>query len=222
MNRVVLQFFTRRQTLSTWLCKVKAVIIDCCVPMSCSGEVIQGAMAGSARVVVPGRPHHVMQRGNRRQKVFFRGGDFRVYRDLLAHWCYLYGVEIWCYCFMHNHVHLLAVPASADGLSRVFGQVHRRYTRLVNARNGWKGHLWQGRFTSRVVEDDAILATARYIEMNPVRAGLVEAPEEYEWSSAGFHVNGTFDVLARGGPFRDLEHDWKFFLGCGPDITDSP
>lgn len=178
-------------------------------------------MAGSARVVVPGRPHHVMQRGNRRQKVFFVSGDFETYRDMLAHWCYLYGVEVWCYCLMSNHVHLLAVPVSPDGFSRVFGQVHRRYTRMVNARYGWQGHLWQGRFTSRVVENGALLATARYIEMNPVRAGLVAAAHEYEWSSAAAHVNGTFDALARGGPFCALGAEWKAFLESGSGTKDA-
>lgn len=179
-------------------------------------------MTGSARVVVPGCPHHVTQRGNRRQRVFFQRGDFLAYRELTARWCYLYGVEIWSYCLMPNHVHLLAVPCSGDGLSRAFGQVHRRYTRMVNARNGWKGHLWQGRFASSVVEGDDLLVTARYIEMNPVRAGLVRLPEEYEWSSAGAHVRGQFDVLARGGPFHELGADWKVFLECGSEIMGTP
>ncbi|HPI92829.1 MAG TPA: transposase [Deltaproteobacteria bacterium] len=169
-------------------------------------------MAESSRVVVPGSPHHVMQRGNRRQRVFFRKEDFRTYRELLARWCSFYGVEVWCYCLMPNHVHLLAVPCSWDGLARAFGETHRRYSRMVNARYGWKGHLWQGRFSSAPVDDTAVLATARYIEMNPVRARLVRAPEEYEWSSAGAHVNGAFDSLARGGPFPELTAVWKAFL----------
>ncbi len=179
-------------------------------------------MAGSARVVVPGCPHHVMQRGNRRQRVFFFRGDFRAYRELMARWCYVYGVEIWSYCFMPNHVHLLAVPCSEDGLARTLGQVHRRYTRMVNARYGWKGHLWQGRFSSYVVEGEALLAIARYIEMNPDRAGIARAPEEYEWSSARAHVTSEFDTLARGGPFQELDTDWKIFLECGPEIMGAP
>jgi len=179
-------------------------------------------MAGSARVVVPGRPHHVTQRGNRRLRVFFSRGDFLAYRELTARWCYVYGIEIWSYCLMPNHVHLLAVPRSGDGLARAFGQVHRRYTRMVNARHGWKGHLWQGRFSSWVVDGDALLATARYIERNPVRAGLVSAPEDYEWSSARAHVIGDFDVLARGGPFQDMGSDWKRFLECGREEGNAP
>ena len=169
-------------------------------------------MAGSARAIVPGVPHHVTQRGNRRQRVFFCEGDYRAYRDLAAHWCYFYGVEVWCYCLMPNHVHFLAVPCSKDALSRAFGQVNRRYTRMVNARQGWKGHLWQGRFSSMVVEDDSLLATARYIEMNPIRAYLARSPEEYAWSSAAAHVNGRPDWLARGGPFEELAPGWKAYL----------
>jgi putative transposase len=169
-------------------------------------------MAASARTIVPGCPHHITQRGNRRQKVFFRDDDYRAYRDLVAHWTIFYGVEVWCYCLMPNHVHLLAVPCSNDAFSRAFGQAHRRYTRMVNARFNWQGHLWQGRFSSTVVYNESLLATARYIEMNPVRARLVRTPEDYEWSSAGAHIDGRPDYLARGGPFPGLADEWKAFL----------
>jgi putative transposase len=169
-------------------------------------------MARPVRVVEPGRPHHVIQRGNRRQRVFFRDDDYREYRGLVAHWCSFYGVEVWCYCLMPNHVHLLAVPCSADALSRAFGQAHRRYTRMINSRHGWTGHLWQGRFTSALVDNDSLLATARYIELNPVRARLAARPEDYAWSSAGTHVDGRPDCLARGGPFAGLLPQWREFL----------
>ena len=169
-------------------------------------------MAASARTIVPGCPHHITQRGNRRQKVFFRDDDYRAYRDLVAHWAFFYGVEVWCYCLMPNHVHLLAVPCSKDAFSRAFGQAHRRYTRMVNARFNWQGHLWQGRFSSTVVYNESLLATARYIEMNPVHARLVKSPEDYEWSSAGAHIDGRPDCLARGGPFPSLADEWKAFL----------
>ena len=169
-------------------------------------------MAASARTIVPGSPHHVTQRGNRRQKVFFRDEDYRTYLDLVAHWTRFYGVEVWCYCLMPNHVHLLAVPCSEDAFSRAFGQAHRRYTHMVNSRFGWQGHLWQGRYTAKAVENDALLSTARYIEMNPVHARIVENPEDYEWSSAGAHIDGRTDFLARGGPFPYIADVWKDFL----------
>ncbi len=100
-------------------------------------------MARMARVVVPGYPHHVTQRGNRRQQTFFEEGDYETYRELMAEWCEQCGVRIWAYCLMPNHVHLIAVPEDEDGLRRAIGEAHRRYTRHVNFREGWRGHLWR-------------------------------------------------------------------------------
>ena len=105
-----------------------------------------------ARVVTPGLPHHITQRGNRRQQTFFCDEDYRSYLELMGQWCGAHQVEIWAYCLMPNHVHLIAVPKSADGLRRAIGEAHRRYTRMVNFREGWRGHLWQGRFASFVLD----------------------------------------------------------------------
>ena len=116
---------------------------------------------------------------------------------------------------MPNHVHLLAVPRSEDGLARAIGEAHRRYTRMVNFREGWRGYLWQGRFSSFVVDGDYVLATARYIELNPVRAFLVERPEDYEWSSARVHMKGRSDVLAGSRYLLKLVNDWRIFLEGG-------
>src|SRR5262249_58272690 len=91
---------------------------------------------------------------------------------------------------MPNHVHLIAVPHSADGLRRAIGEVHRRYTRMVNFREGWRGHLWQGRFASFVLDEPYLPTAVRYVELNPVRAGLINAPSPYQWSSAAAHVRG--------------------------------
>ena len=101
-----------------------------------------------ARVIVPGVPHHVTQRGSRRRQTFFRDGDYRVYRELMAEWCREHGVEAWAYCLMPNHVHLIAVPRDEESLRRAVGEAHRRSRRHVNLREGWRGHLWQGRFAS--------------------------------------------------------------------------
>ena len=103
-------------------------------------------MARLARVVAPGLPHHVTQRGNRRQQTFFCDEDYQSYLEVIAQSRSAHQVEIWAYCLTPNHVHLIAVPQSADGLKRAIGKVHRRYTRMVNFREGWRGHLWQGRF----------------------------------------------------------------------------
>jgi REP element-mobilizing transposase RayT len=99
-----------------------------------------------ARLVIPGLPHHVTQRGNRGQQTFFNDGDYAAYLELMAEWCREEGVEIWSYCLMPNHVHLIAVPKTTeDGLRRAIGEAHRRYTRRVNSREQWRGYLWQGR-----------------------------------------------------------------------------
>jgi putative transposase len=105
-------------------------------------------MARLARVVAPGVPHHITQRGNRRQRTFFVDGDYEAYLELMAEWCAEWEVAVWAYCLMPDHVHLIAVPGSEDGLRRAIGEAHRRYTRHVNFREGWRGHLWQGRFAS--------------------------------------------------------------------------
>ncbi len=169
-------------------------------------------MARIARVVAPGVPHHVTQRGNRRQQTFFCDDDYRAYLELMAHWCSRCTVEIWTYCLMPNHVHLIAVPESEDGLRRAIGEAHRRYTRRINFREGWRGHLWQGRFSSYAMEERYLLAAARYIEMNPVRAGLVDRPGEYPWSSAGAHILGRNDRLVKVSPLLELVDDWGRFI----------
>ena len=102
-------------------------------------------MARLARVVAPGLPHHVTQRGNRGQQTFFGEDDYREYLSLLAQWSGEFGVRIWAYCLMPNHVHLILVPSPEDALCRAVGEAHRRYTRHVNFRQGWRGHLWQPR-----------------------------------------------------------------------------
>ena len=157
-------------------------------------------MARLARVVAPGLPHHVTQRGNRRQQTFFCDEDYESYLQLMAQFCKAHQVEIWAYCLMPNHVHLIAVPQSADGLRRAIGEAHRRYTRMVNFREGWRGHLWQGRFASFVLDEPYLLTAARYVELNPVRAGLVNTPRQYRWSSAAAHLRGRDDVWFESVP----------------------
>lgn len=165
-----------------------------------------------ARVVVPGYPHHLTQRGNRRQQTFFCEDDYAAYAELMAAWCGQYGVEIWAYCLMPNHVHLIVVPNSEDGLRRAVGEAHRRYTRRVNFRERWRGHLWQGRFASVVLDDYHLLAAARYVEMNPVRAGMVACAADYRWSSAAAHLAGRDDELVKVTPLLEIVGDWQAFL----------
>ncbi len=169
-------------------------------------------MARLARVVAPGQPHHITQRGNRRQQVFFCDEDYQVYLDLMCEWCAKEDVEIWAYCLMPNHVHLIAVPDKVQGLARAIGEAHRRYTRHINFREGWRGYLWQGRFASFVMDERHCLCAARYIELNPVRAGLCKKPEEYKYSSASAHLAGRDDALLSVGPLLGLISDWSAFL----------
>ena len=172
-------------------------------------------MARIARVVAPGFPHHITQRGNRRQETFFSDEDYQAYINLMSEWCSLCNVEVWAYCLMPNHIHLIAVPESADGLRLTIGEAHRRYTRRINFREGWRGHLWQGRFTSYVMDEKYLLACVRYIEMNPVRAMLVTGPGKWLWSSASAHISGYDDSLVTVAPLLEITGgNWEDFLSA--------
>ena len=174
-------------------------------------------MARIARVVIPGTPHHITQRGNRRMQTFFSDDDYLEYITLMTDSCRRYEVDIWAYCLMTNHVHFIAVPMEADSLRHAMGEAHRRYTRYVNFREKWRGHLWQERFASYPMSENHLLAAARYVELNPVRAGLVEDPWSYKWSSAGAHVRGYDDELVRVGPLLEIVECWHSFIK--EDIT---
>jgi putative transposase len=178
-------------------------------------------MARLARVVVPGVAHHVTQRGNRRQETFFTEEDYAAYLALVGEWCGRCGVEVWAYCLMPTHVHLIAVPDSEDGLRRALGEAHRRYTRRINFREGWRGHLWQGRFASFALDQRYLLRAARYVELNPVRARLCRAPWRWRWSSAAAHVAGHDDGLVRVAPLLKRVKDWREFLTEALEVDDA-
>ena len=171
-------------------------------------------MARLARLVVPGLPHHITQRGNRRQAVFFEAADRQCYLQYLAAAAPETGVQIWAYCLMTNHVHLVAVPTQPESFARCFAEVHGRYAKRINARMGWRGHLWQARFGSSVMDNAHTLAAVRYVEQNPVRARLVDQPWDYPWSSARYHVGATdTDPVVRGDDnLRAEVGDWRTFL----------
>lgn len=177
-----------------------------------------------ARLVVPGAPHHVTQRGNRRETTFFEEADYHLYRDLLARAAAGAGAEIWAYCLMPNHVHVIAVPKDEDGLRRTFGELHRRYTGRINARHRWTGHLWQARFGSVAMDDDHLLAAIRYVSLNPVRARLVERAEDWPWSSVRAHLAGRDDGVVTAARVLDRVGSFADFLGEAFDeeITFAP
>ena len=170
-------------------------------------------MPRAARQVLPGIPHHVTQRGNRRQPTFFSDADYALYLGLLRYWCSRSDTAIWAWCLMPNHVHLVLVPSRADGLRSALAPAHRRYTWEVNQREGWRGHLWQSRFASFAMDEAHLHACLRYVELNPVRAGLVERPEDWRWSSARAHLGLEGEALA--APLRDRVTDWRAFLDAG-------
>ncbi len=169
-------------------------------------------MPRMARLVVPGYPHHVTQRGNRRLETFFRDDDYRYYIRLLSEFSSKSGTQIWAYCLMPNHVHLVLVPSTEDGLRATLGETHRRYTRHINEREDWRGHLWQERFHSFVMDEEYLLATARYVERNPVSAGLCSRPEQWPWSSARAHLSGSDDDLVKVNPMLERVDDWQAYL----------
>lgn len=121
---------------------------------------------------------------------------------------------------MPNHIHLIACPGNESGLSRAIGEAHRRYTRMINFRENWRGYLWQGRFASFPMDQSYLLAAARYVETNPVRAGMVERAEDYPWSSARAHRAGRDDDLVKVRPLLDMVSDWNTLLRSGDGDLD--
>jgi putative transposase len=173
-------------------------------------------MARMPRLVVPGYPHHITQRGNRRMQTFFCADDYRAYLELLAEGKRKAGVSVWAYCLMPNHVHIVAVPEENDGLARLFRCVHRHYSRRINFRENWKGHLWQERFHSFVMDERYLRATVRYTELNPVRARLCRRVEDWPWSSARAHLSGRDDAVVSVKPMLDRIGNWHSYLSAGP------
>ena len=154
-------------------------------------------MPRTARIVAPGLPHHITQRGNNRQDVFFVDDDRRMYLKILAAQCRRFGTAILGYCLMGNHVHLMAVPARADSLAKAIGRTHWLYARYVNRMHRRSGHLWQNRFYSSAMDEEHALLAMRYTERNPLRAGMCRAARRYRWSSAAAHCGGgdEFELL---------------------------
>lgn len=174
-------------------------------------------MARLARVIVPTLPHHVTARGNRREPIFFEDGDQEIYRDVLAEQTRKCGVAVWAYCLMPNHVHLIVVPEAAASLGRAIGETHRRYTHFINARGRWTGHLFQSRFASVVMDESHLIAAARYVSLNPVRARLVARAKDWRWSSVRAHLSGRDDELVTVKPLRDRVGDFAALLQGDPD-----
>ncbi len=174
-----------------------------------------------ARTVFAGVPHHITQRGNRREEVFFTDEDRHAYLAWLKDYAERCGLDILAYCLMTNHVHLVVVPASEDSLRQVLKPLHMRYAQRINRANNWKGHLWQGRFFSSALDETYLWAAIRYVERNPVRAGMVRKGENYRWSSASAHCGLRHDAtLTDKSAWRrqfDGIGDWSVWLAMGDE-----
>jgi putative transposase len=153
-------------------------------------------------------------------QTFFSDEDYGAYIGLLRQGCRAAGVEVWGYCLMPNHVHLILVPADELGLRTALAETHRRYSSHINRREGWSGYLWQGRFASFPMDEKHLLACARYVELNPVRAGLVRQAEQWPWSSARAHLGRKDDRLVSVQPLLDRVDNWSEFLSAGLDDGD--
>jgi putative transposase len=165
-------------------------------------------MARLARVVMPGIAHHVTQRGNGRARTFFSNEDYALYRDLLAEHCRRADVEVWAWCLMPNHVHLVLVPSDGDGLRRALAAVHRRYAGVIHARSRRTGHFWQGRFGAVAMDEEHLAAALRYVSLNPVRARLVARAQDWRWSSTRAHLGGKDDGITARAPVRERFPDF--------------
>ena len=169
-------------------------------------------MPRMARVVIPDIPHHIIQRGNRRQPVFFSDADKRAYLDYLRLHAKPAGISIWAYCLMDNHVHLIAVPRHEDSFADGLSESHKRYSRMVNFRENWRGHLWEGRFKSYPLNEFHLYAAIRYVERNPVRAKIVRQAWQYPWSSAQSHVKKEKDSIVDNCFISDEIKNWAEYI----------
>ncbi len=173
-------------------------------------------MGRVARVVVPGIPHHVTQRGNRQADVFLTNGDHEAYLRFLQKYATLHGLAVWAYCLMTNHVHLIVVPEREESLGNALRDAHTVYAMYFNTHTGMSGHVWQGRFYSTPMDDSHLWSAVRYVEQNPVRAHMVPRAEDHRWSSARAHCGLRRDpLLANDFPRPGIIEDWREWLSEG-------
>ncbi len=174
-----------------------------------------------ARTVFAHVPHHITQRGNRREEIFLTDEDRQVYLTWVTDYAQQHGVDLLGYCLMPNHVHLVAVPSTDEGLHRMLKPLHMRYAQRFNRHHGLQGHVWQGRYFSAPLDEAYLWATLRYVDRNPVRAGLVRKAERYPWSSAAAHCGVRKDRILTPKrqwwkQFQAVE-DWSAWLAEGDD-----
>jgi putative transposase len=166
-----------------------------------------------ARAIVPTVPHHITQTGNRKADVFFSDDDRQQYLTWMAKYAKAHDVKVWAYCLMTNHIHLVAVPGSSDSFGLFLRPLQMRYAQHVNAAHQWCGHLWGDRYYACALDERHLWEAVRYVERNPVRAGLVQTAEVYAWSSAAAHCGLRSDpVLSDDLPLLESVDDWSTWL----------
>ncbi len=168
-------------------------------------------MVRIARIVIPGLPHVVTQRGFDNQQAFFSPEDYGLYLSLASEAFELQKIDVLAWSLIFNRVSLLVVPSSEEGLARALGEVHRRYSREVNARLGKEGRLWHARFNSFAIEKDNVADTAKFIELVPLATGLVLSPEAYPWASSRARLGGVADPLGAPKSVGRIQN-WEKFL----------
>ena len=181
-------------------------------------------MPRSPRITIPDVPYHITQRGNHKQDVFFSPDDRVSYLEWLQHYSSLYKLGIIAYCLMTNHVHIVGIPRNEESISSIMQFVNMRYTQLINRNMGFDGHLWHGRYFSTALDETYLWHAIRYVEQNPVRAGMVEFAEQYQWSSASYHCGiGMNNLLYSDEALKSFFEDWIQTLRSVPDqkITDT-
>ena len=173
------------------------------------------------RTVIAAVPHHITQRGNRRENVFFADEDYQTYLDWLKFYSQKHHLEILAYCLMTNHIHLVAVPQTEESLQEALKPLHMRYAQRINRQKKWQGHFWQGRYFSSPMDENYMWAAIRYVERNPVRAGMVKKAEYYSWSSAAGHCQMKEDIVlsnkTKSKKLTDQVDDWSAWLAEGDD-----
>ncbi len=165
------------------------------------------------RTTIPGMPHHIIHRGLHGRKPFLINDDYAVYLEILSGCTRRHGLEIWSYCLMPDHVHFIGIPDEKNSLSNCLRAAHSRYTKYINHRINTCGQLWQGRYASHLLDEQYLIACARYIEINPVKRDYVAQPEDWQWSSARAHIMKSDDALVHARPLLErVDREWQDFL----------
>lgn len=174
-----------------------------------------------ARIVAVGLPHHITQRGNYRQDIFLDDNDRRQYLSWIQEYSNKYALSILAYCLMQNHVHFIAIPNREDSFAKTFNTAHMRYSQYFNKKMQARGHLWQGRFYSCVLDEPHLISAVRYIERNPVRAKIIKKPWQWKWSSASAHIGEGESPIRLGDLFRiiDMSYEsWKQYVDSKEEV----